>query len=70
MGSISLLKSKQKTLQHRLLTIYSSLKSYVSLPTLEFSQSLQTTDSNFTEDYNDVGESSTDEAMTDDSDNA
>ena len=70
MGSISLLKSKQKALQHRLLTIYSSLKSYVSLPTLEFSQSLQTIDSNFTEDYNDAGESSTDEAMTDDSDNA
>ena len=39
-GSISLLKSTQKILQHRLLSMHTSLKIYVTLPNIEFSHSI------------------------------
>ena len=67
MGSISLLKSKQKMLQYRLLSMHSSLKSYITLPTIDLSQPLSTVGSSQIEDDNDSSASDSYDTSTDDS---
>jgi hypothetical protein len=64
-GSISLLKSTQKILQHRLLSMHTSLKIYVTLPNIEFSHSIPSDSP--VEDHSNSSESCP-EISTDDSD--
>lgn len=66
-GSISLLKSTQKILQRRLLAMHSSLKDYITLPTIHFTCHFPN-DSDPVESYNNLRDSCPDESSTDDSD--
>ncbi len=66
-GSISLLKSTQKLLQQRLLSMHFSLKSYSTLPNIEFRPSIPS-ESAPNDDEGISSESCPDETSTDDSD--
>ena len=66
-GSISLLKSTQKILQHRLLAMHSSFKNYITLPAIEFTRHIPN-DSDPIEGYSSFSDSCPDESSTDDSD--